>query len=138
MIGHKPNIFWQITWRVVSPLLMLVIFLFFFVINVNKELIYSVWDPAYVSVRGRLARVGGMPPVGRHVGAEEVEAHGGKGVWESVGAEEVREAWKTGGEGRRGHVPVRRCVCGRSLKSPFPPPEGPGGENPGEKGALCP
>uniref|UniRef100_G1PKQ4 Transporter n=2 Tax=Myotis lucifugus TaxID=59463 RepID=G1PKQ4_MYOLU len=47
MIGHKPNIFWQITWRVVSPLLMLVIFLFFFVINVNKELIYSVWDPAY-------------------------------------------------------------------------------------------
>ncbi|CAK6444231.1 unnamed protein product [Pipistrellus nathusii] len=48
MIGHKPNIFWQITWRVVSPLLMLVIFLFFFVINVNAELKYSVWDPANV------------------------------------------------------------------------------------------
>ncbi|KAM9096136.1 sodium-dependent neutral amino acid transporter B(0)AT1 [Sarcophilus harrisii] len=47
MIGHKPNIFWQITWRVVSPLIMLVIFLFYFVIKVNEELIYSVWDPAF-------------------------------------------------------------------------------------------
>lgn len=47
MIGHKPNIFWQVTWRVVSPLLMLVIFLFFFVVNVNEELIYSIWDPNY-------------------------------------------------------------------------------------------
>ncbi|KAM5264432.1 sodium-dependent neutral amino acid transporter B(0)AT1 [Ctenodactylus gundi] len=47
MIGHKPNIFWQATWRVVSPLIMLVIFLFFFVIQVNKELTYSVWDPDY-------------------------------------------------------------------------------------------
>uniref|UniRef100_A0A8D0PHD0 Transporter n=1 Tax=Sus scrofa TaxID=9823 RepID=A0A8D0PHD0_PIG len=47
MIGHQPNLFWQVTWRVVSPLLMLVIFLFFFVIQVNQELIYSVWDPAY-------------------------------------------------------------------------------------------
>lgn len=49
MIGHKPNIFWQVTWRVVSPLIMLVIFLFFFVIEVNKRLMYSIWDPDYVS-----------------------------------------------------------------------------------------
>ncbi|XP_045141218.1 sodium-dependent neutral amino acid transporter B(0)AT1 [Echinops telfairi] len=47
MIGHKPNIFWQVMWRVISPLLMLVIFLFFFVVKVNEELIYSVWDPNY-------------------------------------------------------------------------------------------
>ncbi|XP_076972916.1 sodium-dependent neutral amino acid transporter B(0)AT1 [Tamandua tetradactyla] len=47
MIGHQPNLFWQVTWRVVSPLLMLVIFLFFFVVKVNEELTYSVWDPAY-------------------------------------------------------------------------------------------
>ncbi|XP_074056102.1 sodium-dependent neutral amino acid transporter B(0)AT1 [Macrotis lagotis] len=47
MIGHKPNIFWQITWRVVSPLIMLVIFLFYFVIKVNEKLSYSVWDPDY-------------------------------------------------------------------------------------------
>uniref|UniRef100_A0A2K5DVU6 Solute carrier family 6 member 19 n=1 Tax=Aotus nancymaae TaxID=37293 RepID=A0A2K5DVU6_AOTNA len=47
MIGHKPNIFWQVTWRVVSPLLMLVIFFFFFVVKVNEELTYSIWDPGY-------------------------------------------------------------------------------------------
>ncbi|XP_004845187.1 sodium-dependent neutral amino acid transporter B(0)AT1 isoform X1 [Heterocephalus glaber] len=47
MIGHKPNIFWQVMWRLVSPLIMLVIFLFFFVIQVSKELVYSVWNPSY-------------------------------------------------------------------------------------------
>lgn len=72
MIGHKPNIFWQITWRVVSPLLMLVIFLFFFVINVNAELKYSVWDPANVSLQELLGgrgegKGGSVPPVRRCV-----------------------------------------------------------------------
>ncbi|KAK4828182.1 hypothetical protein QYF61_024431 [Mycteria americana] len=47
MIGHKPNIFWQVTWRVISPLIMLVIFFFYFVVKVNEELLYSVWDPNY-------------------------------------------------------------------------------------------
>ncbi|XP_072268151.1 sodium-dependent neutral amino acid transporter B(0)AT1 [Pyxicephalus adspersus] len=47
MIGHKPNIFWQITWRVVSPLIMLVIFLFYFVVKVSQKLVYIVWDPNY-------------------------------------------------------------------------------------------
>ncbi|KAJ7410721.1 solute carrier family 6 member 19 [Pitangus sulphuratus] len=47
MIGHKPNIFWQVTWRLISPLIMLVIFLFYLVVNVSKELFYSVWDPTY-------------------------------------------------------------------------------------------
>ncbi|XP_072461456.1 sodium-dependent neutral amino acid transporter B(0)AT1 [Notamacropus eugenii] len=47
MIGHKPNIFWQITWRVVSPLIMLVILLFYLVITVNEKLTYSVWNPEY-------------------------------------------------------------------------------------------
>lgn len=47
MIGHKPNVFWQMTWRAVSPLLMLVILLFFLVVQVNQKLMYSVWDPAY-------------------------------------------------------------------------------------------
>lgn len=64
MIGHKPNIFWQVTWRVVSPLLMLVIFLFFFVVKVNEELTYSVWDPAYVSPGAAGGRRGGLAPVG--------------------------------------------------------------------------
>ncbi|XP_030065539.1 LOW QUALITY PROTEIN: sodium-dependent neutral amino acid transporter B(0)AT1 [Microcaecilia unicolor] len=47
MIGHKPNIFWQATWRVISPVIMLAIFLFYFVVKVNQELLYSVWNPEY-------------------------------------------------------------------------------------------
>ncbi|XP_063113992.1 sodium-dependent neutral amino acid transporter B(0)AT1 isoform X2 [Cavia porcellus] len=47
MIGHKPNIFWQVMWRVVSPVIMLVIFFAFLVIQVNKDLTYNVWDPSY-------------------------------------------------------------------------------------------
>lgn len=69
MVGHKPNIFWQVMWRLVSPLIMLVIFLAFFVVEVTKELTYSVWDPAYVSGQG---------PPGRGVGAH-VLGGGGRG-----------------------------------------------------------
>lgn len=45
MIGHKPNIFWQATWRVISPLIMLVILVFYFVTQVSKKVTYLVWDP---------------------------------------------------------------------------------------------
>lgn len=45
MIGHKPNIFWQATWRVVSPLIVLVIFLFYFVNKVSDKLTYIAWNP---------------------------------------------------------------------------------------------
>ncbi|KAK5855341.1 hypothetical protein PBY51_005446 [Eleginops maclovinus] len=44
MIGHKPNLFWQVTWRVVSPLIMVVILIFYFVTQVSKSLTYLVWD----------------------------------------------------------------------------------------------
>ncbi|NP_001087657.1 solute carrier family 6 (neutral amino acid transporter), member 19 S homeolog [Xenopus laevis] len=47
MIGYKPNIFWQATWRVISPLIMLVIFLFYFVVKVTQKLEYITWDPDY-------------------------------------------------------------------------------------------
>ncbi|XP_036371936.1 solute carrier family 6 member 19a, tandem duplicate 1 [Megalops cyprinoides] len=49
MIGHKPNIFWQSTWRVISPLIMLVIFIFYFVTKVSEELTYIAWNPSYVN-----------------------------------------------------------------------------------------
>ncbi|KAM6899808.1 sodium-dependent neutral amino acid transporter B(0)AT1-like [Xenentodon cancila] len=45
MIGHKPNIFWQVTWRVVSPLIMIFILVFYFVTQVTKIPTYLVWDP---------------------------------------------------------------------------------------------
>ncbi|KAL2080628.1 hypothetical protein ACEWY4_024421 [Coilia grayii] len=46
MIGHKPNIFWQVTWRFLSPAIILVILVFYFVTTVSKPLTYLVWDPA--------------------------------------------------------------------------------------------
>ncbi|XP_051949427.1 solute carrier family 6 member 19a, tandem duplicate 1 [Xyrauchen texanus] len=45
MVGHKPNIFWQVSWRFLSPVIILVILIFFFVTTVRKQLTYSVWDP---------------------------------------------------------------------------------------------
>lgn len=50
MIGHKPNIFWQATWRFISPLIMIVILIFYFVTQVTRELTYLVWDPDAVSI----------------------------------------------------------------------------------------
>ncbi|XP_061737458.1 sodium-dependent neutral amino acid transporter B(0)AT1-like [Nerophis ophidion] len=45
MIGHKPNIFWQVSWRVVSPLIMVFILVFYFVTQVTKTLTYLTWNP---------------------------------------------------------------------------------------------
>lgn len=78
MIGHKPNIFWQVTWRVVSPLLMLTIFLFFLVISVNEELVYSVWNPAYVSPGPPGWGWGPAPPPFSLEARRE--SHGGEGI----------------------------------------------------------
>ncbi|TNN86072.1 Sodium-dependent neutral amino acid transporter B(0)AT1 [Liparis tanakae] len=44
MIGHKPNMFWQVTWRFVSPLIMVVILVFYFITQISKNLTYLVWD----------------------------------------------------------------------------------------------
>ncbi|XP_012686873.1 sodium-dependent neutral amino acid transporter B(0)AT1-like [Clupea harengus] len=45
MIGHKPNFFWQAMWRVISPLVVFVIFVFYLVTTASKELTYIIWDP---------------------------------------------------------------------------------------------
>uniref|UniRef100_A0A3Q2YHI1 Transporter n=1 Tax=Hippocampus comes TaxID=109280 RepID=A0A3Q2YHI1_HIPCM len=45
MIGHKPNIFWQVTWRLVSPLIMVIILVFYLVTQVTKSLTYLAWNP---------------------------------------------------------------------------------------------
>ncbi|KAJ7338382.1 hypothetical protein JRQ81_011718 [Phrynocephalus forsythii] len=47
MIGHKPNIFWQATWRFISPIIMLVIFVSYFVTKVTQQLQYIIWDPKF-------------------------------------------------------------------------------------------
>ncbi|KAK5855343.1 hypothetical protein PBY51_005447 [Eleginops maclovinus] len=56
MVGYKPSIFWQISWRFTSPLIVLVILVFYLVTQVQKSLTYLVWDqnsenfPALASV----------------------------------------------------------------------------------------
>ncbi|XP_017276448.1 sodium-dependent neutral amino acid transporter B(0)AT1-like [Kryptolebias marmoratus] len=45
MTGRKPSIFWQVTWRAVSPLIVLIILVFYLVTQVQKTLTYLVWDP---------------------------------------------------------------------------------------------
>uniref|UniRef100_A0A665TQK9 Transporter n=1 Tax=Echeneis naucrates TaxID=173247 RepID=A0A665TQK9_ECHNA len=45
MIGHKPSIFWQVSWRLISPLIILVILVFYLVTQAQEELTYLVWDP---------------------------------------------------------------------------------------------
>ncbi|XP_069032613.1 sodium-dependent neutral amino acid transporter B(0)AT1-like [Embiotoca jacksoni] len=45
MVGHKPSIFWQVSWRLSSPLIVLVILVFYLVTQAQQELTYLVWDP---------------------------------------------------------------------------------------------
>lgn len=45
MIGHKPNLFWQITWRFISPVIMFFILVFYFIAKVSEKLVYKSWDP---------------------------------------------------------------------------------------------
>uniref|UniRef100_A0A671U8Y6 Transporter n=1 Tax=Sparus aurata TaxID=8175 RepID=A0A671U8Y6_SPAAU len=51
MIGHKPSIFWQVSWRFISPLIVLVILVFYLVTQAQKKLTYLVWDPDSVSTQ---------------------------------------------------------------------------------------
>ncbi|XP_059205538.1 sodium-dependent neutral amino acid transporter B(0)AT1-like [Centropristis striata] len=45
MVGHKPGLYWQVSWRVISPLIVLVILVFYLVTQVQEELTYLIWDP---------------------------------------------------------------------------------------------
>lgn len=49
LIGRKPSIFWQVSWRLISPLIVLVILVFYLVTQAQEELTYLVWDPNSVS-----------------------------------------------------------------------------------------
>uniref|UniRef100_A0A3Q4HYX8 Solute carrier family 6 member 19 n=1 Tax=Neolamprologus brichardi TaxID=32507 RepID=A0A3Q4HYX8_NEOBR len=51
MVGRKPSIFWQITWRFISPLIVLVILVFYLVAQAQKQLNYLVWDINSVSLQ---------------------------------------------------------------------------------------
>ena len=49
MTGRKPNLYWQITWTFISPLLLLIVFVAFVTLQIQKPPSYAAWNPKYVS-----------------------------------------------------------------------------------------
>ncbi|XP_038626341.1 inactive sodium-dependent neutral amino acid transporter B(0)AT3 isoform X2 [Tachyglossus aculeatus] len=47
MTGRRPNLYWQVAWKFVSPLLMLIIFLAFLALQTQKQPSYGAWNPHY-------------------------------------------------------------------------------------------
>ncbi|XP_054674229.1 sodium-dependent neutral amino acid transporter B(0)AT3-like isoform X2 [Grus americana] len=47
MTGRKPNLYWQITWRFISPLLLLIVFVAFVTLQIQKPTSYAAWNPKY-------------------------------------------------------------------------------------------
>ncbi|XP_036948234.1 sodium-dependent neutral amino acid transporter B(0)AT1-like [Acanthopagrus latus] len=43
--GHKPSIFWKISWMFISPVAIAFILFFYLVTQAQQELTYLVWDP---------------------------------------------------------------------------------------------
>uniref|UniRef100_A0AAQ5YFR9 Transporter n=1 Tax=Amphiprion ocellaris TaxID=80972 RepID=A0AAQ5YFR9_AMPOC len=48
MTGRRPNIFWKACWMVISPLLLLVVFIFYVAVQARKHPTYPAWNPDYV------------------------------------------------------------------------------------------
>lgn len=50
MTGRRPNLYWQATWRVISPLMLLVVFLAYVVVQAQENPTYEAWNPSYVRI----------------------------------------------------------------------------------------
>ena len=51
MTGRRPNLYWQLTWRLLSPLMLLMVFLAYIVIEAETTPTYNAWNPDFVSER---------------------------------------------------------------------------------------
>ncbi|XP_076826873.1 sodium-dependent neutral amino acid transporter B(0)AT3-like isoform X1 [Brachyhypopomus gauderio] len=49
MTGHRPNLYWQATWRVISPLMLLLVFLAYVAVQAQKKPTYEAWNPDSVN-----------------------------------------------------------------------------------------
>nr|XP_042117274.1 inactive sodium-dependent neutral amino acid transporter B(0)AT3 isoform X2 [Peromyscus maniculatus bairdii] len=47
MTGRRPGLYWQVTWRVVSPILLLSIFLSYIILLSQRPPSYKAWNPQY-------------------------------------------------------------------------------------------
>lgn len=48
MTGRRPNIYWQVTWRFISPLMLLVVFVAYVIVEAETQPTYNAWNPDYV------------------------------------------------------------------------------------------
>lgn len=48
MTGRWPGLYWRVTWKVISPLLLLTIFVAYFALLTQTPLSYRAWNPQYV------------------------------------------------------------------------------------------
>lgn len=49
MNGSRPNIFWKACWLVISPVMLLTVFIAYVVLQAQKHPEYPAWNPEYVS-----------------------------------------------------------------------------------------
>ncbi|XP_068611089.1 sodium-dependent neutral amino acid transporter B(0)AT3-like [Brachionichthys hirsutus] len=48
MTGRRPNFYWQSCWRFISPLMLLVVFVAYVVVEAETRPTYQTWNPDYV------------------------------------------------------------------------------------------
>ncbi|KAG5265023.1 hypothetical protein AALO_G00260600 [Alosa alosa] len=48
MTGRRPNLFWKACWMCISPLLLLVVFVAYIIVQVQTTPTYPTWNPDYV------------------------------------------------------------------------------------------
>lgn len=49
MNGSRPNIFWKVCWLVISPVMLLTVFVAYVILQAQKHPQYPTWNPEYVS-----------------------------------------------------------------------------------------
>lgn len=49
MTGRRPGLYWRLTWKVISPLLLLTILVAYIALLAHTPPSYRAWDPGYVS-----------------------------------------------------------------------------------------
>ncbi|XP_043832511.1 inactive sodium-dependent neutral amino acid transporter B(0)AT3 [Dromiciops gliroides] len=47
MTGRRPNFYWKVTWKIISPLLLLIIFVSYIILMTQKQPTYGSWNPQY-------------------------------------------------------------------------------------------
>lgn len=52
MTGRRPGFYWRVTWKAISPLLLLTIFVAYFALLAQTPLNYRAWNPQYVGPSG--------------------------------------------------------------------------------------